>query len=524
MKVVHLTSEIGGGGAARSALNLHQGLLRCGINSTILTGHIHGEIPVGVVKIPEISNAEREFVEACDILVWNNRSNRSNTHFSLNLPGWDPSGCDLLINADVINLHWVAGALSASSISALGLLGKPIVWTLHDMRPLSGGCHFPAGCQGFASDCRDCPQLLDDLCGLTAKNKLLLDGAVENACIHFVAPSSWMMEQAIRAKSRRNNILSLIPYGIDSIHFDLGDKLTARQKLGLHPKATYILLAAQHNMERRKGFDEAIEILQTLRQKSEIAQLIANGSVRILLCGHNTGEIEISGYMVDRVGHLVYDSMPYLYNAADLLLFTSLEDNLPNVLMEALSCGLPVVAHDLGGVRDLIGQNGDAGFAFPVSDFNQASLLITNILFDKTKKQKIGQKARERMETEFSLEKQAQEYIEVYRDLMDKECRKMNSNIVLAKDEFRVLNDSLICKLVDCEKVVLERNQFLRQRNQFLEERNQLLRERNLADSTYKNENSQIKKELLELKKDFEILSASKIVRIGQILGICRKP
>ncbi len=439
MKVVHLASEIGGGGAARSALNLHLGLLRHGINSIMVVGEIHGDTPQGVVQSSAMANTEMEFLVERDLLIWGNRSNLSNTHYSLNLPGSDPLACDLIREADVINLHWVAGSLSASSISALASLGKPMVWTLHDMRPLTGGCHFPAGCQGFEADCRDCPQLLDDLGDLVAKNKNLLLRAVSQKSIHFVAPSTWMLERTVRASTLGSNKVNLIPYGVDSENFTPGNKLQARQSLGLDSKALYILLAAHNNQERRKGFIEAKAILDELKRDKSIASMIANGSLRILLCGHESEEIEVPGYIVDRAGYLNYQTMPLLYRAADILLFTSLEDNMPNVVMEGLACGLPLVGHDLGGVRDLVGEEWADELLFTIGDIEKGCSLIKSLTLDKTKVEAIKEYAVKMMKAFFTIERQADAYLALYHNLINNPTKESVNQVVFRDEEFRVL-------------------------------------------------------------------------------------
>lgn len=484
MKVIHLASEVGGGGAARSALNLHSGLLRRGVNSVMIVGEIYGDIPQGVVQIASMRDAEKEFTSESDLLVWSNRSNRSNTHFSLNLPGWDPLTCDLLQEADLINLHWVAGCLSASSISALASLGKPIVWTLHDMRPLTGGCHFSAGCEGFAYDCRECPQLNDDLDGLASKNKGLLARAIEEAEIHIVTPSSWMLERAKKATSLRGGQISFIAYGVDSAHFAPGDKLQARQQLGLDPEASYILLASHNGRERRKGFDEALQILQEFKKRAVIARKVADASIRILLCGHETGVVEFPGYMVDRVGYLDYEKMPTLYQAADVLLFTSLEDNMPNIVMEGLSCGLPIVGHELGGVRDLMRNDGNVEFLFPIGNIALSCAQIETLILDKSSQYQFGKSARDNMENALSLDHQAKAYLKLYGDLLGKPRVCDKGKAVTRDEEYKVLLDAMS------------------QKTKILEKKHDTL--------------------VSEIKINRTVLG-SKWVRAGQILGMCHK-
>jgi glycosyltransferase involved in cell wall biosynthesis len=353
------------------------------------------------------------------------------------------------------------------------------------MRPLTGGCHFSSGCSGFEAECRNCPQLLDNLDDLTAKNKTLLATAMQHTGIHLVAPSSWMFEQAKRATSRGENPLSIIPYGVDSFHFTPGDQLTSRERLGLAPRILYLLLAAQHHGEKRKGFGEALGILEKIKERDDLKQMISNGTLRVLLCGYHAEEVTVPGYQVDRVGHLDHESMPDIYRAADILLFTSLEDNLPNVVMEGLACGLPVVGHDLGGVRDLIGRESGAECLFQIGDADQAVTLLHTLLLEKKKRAEMGRSAALRMKTHFSLNKQTEAYLELYRSLLGNPLCDGKSKGVSREEEYRNLVGAVSKKIETLEKHHLS--------------------------LTHKLESHQI-------------LGGSKWVRLGQVLKLCHRP
>jgi glycosyltransferase involved in cell wall biosynthesis len=412
----------------------------------MLVGEIYGEVPTGVIRIPEMSHPKKEFDLETNLLVWANRSGLSNTHYSLNIPGWDPSTHSLICEADVINLHWVAECLSASSVAALAALNKAVVWTLHDMRPLTGGCHFPAGCVGFTGDCRTCPQLLDDLGGITSKIKAQMKKSIASADIHFVAPSSWMLENAKKASSLAEKRVSFIPYGVDLGHFTPGDKPQSRKVLGLQSEPFYILLAAHNASESRKGFAEAATILEKLRVESSLSTLISEGMIRILVCGHKNNELNLPGYEIEYAGYLDYGTMPCVYRAADLLLFTSLEDNMPNVIMEAFSCGLPIAAHDLGGVRDLVGDEEQCGILFPVRNVEMAVEGMANIITRKSLIMQMGESARRRMVKVFSLETQASRYSELYRN-NQRQLRKKKNNFSDERfNEYQILLNSIFKK------------------------------------------------------------------------------
>ncbi|HWT06148.1 MAG TPA: hypothetical protein VN224_10360, partial [Xanthomonadales bacterium] len=96
-----------------------------------------------------------------------NRTSISNTHFTLHIDGADVSRLPLVASSDIVHLHWTASFQTPADVRAL-LETKAVVWTLHDLEPLTGGCHFPAGCERYVDDCADCPQLVRDPFRITA--------------------------------------------------------------------------------------------------------------------------------------------------------------------------------------------------------------------------------------------------------------------------------------------------------------------------------------------------------------------
>jgi glycosyltransferase involved in cell wall biosynthesis len=416
MKVVHITASDGTGGADRSAVNLHDSLLQAGVESALLVGKASGGSR-GVHEGKQRFLGSRESLEG--FLIWSQRTTISNTHFSLNLPGELCLDEGMIRNADVINLHWVAGLISASSLCRLADFGKPIVWTLHDARPLTGGCHFPATCTNYRHSCAECPQLLRDPGGMAGQGRRMLQQALDYSNVHFVAPSTWMREIVESSESGRNREVSTIPYGVDAELFAPIGRVDARQKLGLGREALYILLASHHVAEKRKGFPEAREILGHVGNLDALRASVESGNLRLLLCGHGDDGVEFPGWTVDRVGYLSKDAMPWLYNAADLLLFTSTQDNLPNVVMEAMSCGTAVASHDLPGIRDMFGPGDPAGLLLPMNDARASAMRIGEFLENESARHEAGLHGRRRILDHFGLNMQASCYIRLYESLLE---------------------------------------------------------------------------------------------------------
>ena len=394
-------------------LGLHEGLLSMGVESWILTGR-----QVVETRNCVVADADEKKVaylkELASELIWSNRTPVSNTHFSLDLEEVNIWDHPLLREADIIHLHWVSGIISSSSSAGLSSLGKPVVWTLHDMRPLTGGCHFSAGCIRYNESCGECPQLHTDALNFTKQAILDMSAALESLRPHFVAPSFWMQGNVNTSRVSRNLPSSRIPYGVDTDRFRPGSRKEARRALGLHLNVDYILLASHSMMEKRKGVSEAIEVLKHLRQNPEFAARVDEGTLRLLCCGESTDDFQPEGWSIDRTGYLSLQVMPMVYQSATVMLFTSEEDNLPNVMLEAMACALPIVANSVGGVPDLLGGEFGEDCLFVAGDSKSGAKLLSKLLNDKGRCTELGKLLSERGLERYSLRRQANDYIELY--------------------------------------------------------------------------------------------------------------
>ncbi len=414
VQVVHLNVSSQKGGAAVAMQSLNMALASHGIRSVVLARE--GEEDPGVSFWPDPFLAARKELQRR--FIWSDRTALSNSEFSLDALGVDFSRCKALSDADIIHLHWVAGYLSSKSLIQLADFGKPVVWTLHDIQPLAGGCHFPAGCHRWEVGCRDCPQLQRDPHDLARLQAAAQKRALEILQPTFVAPSRWMGDLAGRSECATGLPVVHVPYGVDTKMFQPADRLASRRRLGLPERDLLVLLSCQSFREQRKGFEEAIQIWKQL-ETLQAADEARSSRIRLVLCGElpvelalrfppdviSLGFVEERGKMVDA------------YNAADLLLFTSLEDNLPNVLLEAGSCGLPACAFPVGGVADIV-ADGETGIHLDRADSTGSARMVIALLRDPARLREMGRCARERMLSGFSIEGQAVRMANLYRSLL----------------------------------------------------------------------------------------------------------
>ncbi len=410
MRVVHLSTSDLQGGAARSAWRLHLGLLELGCNSTMLVREKSSDHPTVRATGWTRSARERFWEGLAAEHVWANRTPISTTHFSLGHPGLDLRQEPEIQQAEIIHLHWVADFLSADSLTALAGLGKPLVWTLHDQRPFTGGCHFSAGCTGFEAHCAHCPQLRRDPWRIT--ERILHDEAATftGTPIQVVAPSQWLARLARRSRRFARHPVTVIPYGVSEREFFPEDKTTARRRLGLPEDAFLILSGADHAGEKRKGLDLLLNAFQPLPATTESGR-----PIRLLAFGRALSGDTSPGDRELRLGYLTEpDKLRAAYAAADVFVLPSLEDNLPNTMLEALACGTAVVAFAVGGVPDVL-REGENGWLVPAGDSVALGAKLRMLADEPGVVGACGVQGAADIAAHYTIRQQAERYLSLYR-------------------------------------------------------------------------------------------------------------
>ncbi|SDK15188.1 Glycosyltransferase involved in cell wall bisynthesis [Catalinimonas alkaloidigena] len=276
-------------------------------------------------------------------------------------------GVDLLrhpsvAEADIVHLHWINfGFVSLRSLARLLASGKRVVWTCHDMWAFTGGCHYPGECRGFVQHCGKCP-LLKRPSSHDLSQRLWQ--AKSRTFAHqfptLVSPSQWLADQARQSSLLGQCDIRTIPNPLDAEKFKPVPMRKARQQLGLPLERTLLLFGAFNVTDPRKGFAFLQDALrQMAAQGFPLPELVLFGkpapedSLRELpVRVHQLGVIQDS------------TTLTQVYSAADLMIFPTLEDNLPNVISEAMACGTPVISFQTGGVPEMI-RHQQTGFLAP---------------------------------------------------------------------------------------------------------------------------------------------------------------
>lgn len=335
--------------------------------------------------------------------------------FSVAKTGIDISAHPIIKNADVIHLHWInQGFLSLDSIKQLGKLNKPIVWTMHDMWPFTGGCHYSRGCENFRTECQCCPYLRKpsphDLSNDTWRRKMEL---LKSLNITFVGCSNWIKELAQNSSLLKNFRIESIPNPIDSELFKPVEKAEARKKLNLPPDKKIILFGAMDVQDKRKGFEYLEKSLKLLLSKDPESI----HTTELLLIGKSKLDLsQLIPYKVNQLGVInSSEDMALAYSAADVFVLPSLEDNLPNMIMEAMSCGTPVAAFNTGGIPEMIDHK-KTGF---LADYKNEKSLTEGIQFILSYENPslLRNHCRNKIIQHYIEEVVAQKYNDLYRSL-----------------------------------------------------------------------------------------------------------
>lgn len=253
------------------------------------------------------------------------------------------------MKADVIYLHWINGAmLSIRGVESIVKLGKPVYWFMHDMYPLTGGCHHSYHCTKYQTKCKECPFMERfvgmDIVRMQFNSKMRAWSIYEN--FNIQTPSKWLAECARSSAIFQGHEVKVCHNVIDTEKYKPLDKMVAKKLFGLSLNKKIIMFIAQDVKNEYKGWKYLREALNKL-DKDDYECLIL-GTKNVNIDSEVTVQSIFTGYLQDDY------SLIMAYNAADLLVTPSLADNFPNVLLEAMACSIPCVGFNVGGIPELI--------------------------------------------------------------------------------------------------------------------------------------------------------------------------
>lgn len=409
MKVLHITTS-SKGGAGIAAMRLHQALMENGLVSGFLSSNLTVDFDNKIVEDTFFKYYRPSLLKKIRFKLGNYffSSQRQKTiHYFENIKekmqfematlpfsSFRLQDHPLVQEADIINLHWMGGLLDYPSF--FEQCQKPVVWTLHDSNPFLGLFH-------YTND-----ELIN--AGVSAVFDENIKQIKANAIQQIkkgaiVAPSKWLLGEATNSNFFPSFIKEWIPNSIDLDFFKPQDKRTIRKEYSLALDDFIILFVADNVKNHRKGFDLLIEALPHL------------GTLPLTVVTIGKGEIPaVAGLKIIPLGEITtVHEMAKFHALADVFVLPSREDNLPNVMLEAFACGTPVIGFPVGGIAEHVKLDLTGVLAEEVSGLALAKAIQ---LFYETKANYETQAIRKYAEDNFSLKKQADAYLDIYKAII----------------------------------------------------------------------------------------------------------
>ncbi len=316
--------------------------------------------------------------------------------------GYDVSEHPLVQAADVIQLHWINhGFMGMRQLKALFGLKKPVFWHMHDYWAFTGGCHYPGNCRQFETGCGQCRALTwpgkNDLTAQQHRQKVELFKLNRPT---LVGASAWLANEARQSALARYADVAHVPNPIDASYYRQQADSSLRTKYGIAQNEKVLLFAAMNTADTRKGFRELVDALRLL-------PTVYSEPVRLLVAG-KTQQMSELAYPTIFLGALNTPAMRAAYQAADLFVIPSLEENLPNTILESLSAGTPVAGYAVGGIPEMVmdGVNGFLAKEFTADSLAEAIAKSLSLKAD------LG--AQLNVESRFSEDSVANAYVRLF--------------------------------------------------------------------------------------------------------------
>tara|TARA_A100001011_G_C14279977_1_gene831127 strand:- start:885 stop:2120 length:1236 start_codon:yes stop_codon:yes gene_type:complete len=411
MKIIHLTYA-DSGGAHNAVHRIHQALQKKNIDSKLWVNRssLNDSTVKPVNRINKLVNDFRRHLIKSSLVKTLKTKNKI-----IHSPSILPSRWVKQINvsdADIIHLHWVQDEML--SIKDISMIKKPIVWTLHDMWAFCGAEHYANNSrwrEGYNSNNRPNYESGFDLNLWTWQRKK----KYWKKPIRIVTPSRWLANCVSESKLMSNWPVQTIPNPIDTDIWKPMDKKFAREEFNFPLDVSLILFGAMGGgKDPRKGFDLLLKSLKNLKNvlKTKKLELVVFGQNKI------KSQIDI-GFPIHYIGHLQNNlRLKAAYNAANVMIVPSRQDNLPSTAIEAQACGTPVVSFNVGGLTDIIIHQ-KTGYLAKKFDTNDLANGIRWVLDKQEDSKKLNYNSRERAIEKFSETKISDDYLNIYKKLLD---------------------------------------------------------------------------------------------------------
>lgn len=422
MRIAQVCTADLGGGAEKVAWDLHTEYLSRGLDSRLLVGRkysskstvfqMNGLEPAKFGRPGMVRNLRSKLAYARRLNTYSNALLKKRGIDTLRFPE-SYEAIDRFGPVDILHLHNLHGEYF--DLEALPILSKqvPTILTLHDCWMLTGHCAHPLDCLGWINGCHPCPHLDQPraICRDSASDNLRRrEEVIEASELHLATPSQWLMEMVNRSVLRGVHNKKVIPNGVRTDIFLPTDQVRAKKALGLGPERHILFVgtSARNNFWKDYG---------TLERA--IARVPRSLGLKFVVVGDSNpkgdsgdGQVIFKGRISDP------QVMASCYNAADIYVHPSKVDTFPTAVLEAMACGLPVIATSVGGIPEQITHERN-GLLVPRGDDGAMAEAIENLIGDEGWRKEIGMVNREKALEQFDLRNQADSYLSWYRELAD---------------------------------------------------------------------------------------------------------
>ena len=408
--VLHINTRYSGGGAAVAAQRLHKGLKHAGCNSVFIVGS--SAFKSEEIKVIPNNWKTRLLHRMFPLTGLNYLEYIGSSEIYKNI---------FYKNADVLNFH----NLHRDYFCYLSLprltSNKPAVWTLHDMWSFTGHCAYSYDCNRWEIGCGRCPNL-DTYPAIrrdaTRWEWKLKKWAYSRSNITVVVASKWLESKVRKSLLAEYFPIAQIPHGIDTKKFCPIDKNLCRAALKISDKKIVLMFSAMSVIDQRKGIDLLIKIINGMPKSLK-------SNIILLIMGEGGEKFsKIFDLEVLSVGYVSGDELKAIcYNAADIFLFPTRADIWSLVVQESLACGTPCISFDVGGLTDLV-RPGSTGLLVPFGNISMFQQSIVELIEDNEKRNTMSLKCREIVLKEYDIRLQANRYLSVYKNLVEKRSEK----------------------------------------------------------------------------------------------------
>lgn len=336
MKVLIISTTERTGGGAIAAKRLLTALNKNGIHAKMLVR----DKQTDDINVAAYGNKWPKAIERLRLMCALFKPFRQTWQYDIASDGIDILSTPEYAEADVIHLHWVnQGMMSLKQLQKMATSGKRIVWTMHDEWPFRGIRHYTGEGNEMQSNRAN---------ALEQKYFAIKQEIYQQGHIHFVGCSQWITDLAKEAmpQARLHHINNCIPHNI----FHPQESKEAREIFSLPRNKKLILFTCQKVTDRRKGMTYLLKALQHL-QHPKPHLVVVGGKIEEVLNS-------VEGLDKNSIHFIPYvngeKEMAKLYSAVDCFVTPSLQDNLPNTIAEAMSCGTPCVGFNTGGIPEMI--------------------------------------------------------------------------------------------------------------------------------------------------------------------------